>query len=44
MKETGKKIMMSLALISLLLLSVNTTVFAYGGEAEVAVTLEVEVR
>ena len=31
MKETGKKIMMSLALISLLLLSVNTTVFAYGG-------------
>ena len=31
MKETGKKIMMSLTLISFLLLSVNTTVFAYGG-------------
>jgi hypothetical protein len=33
MKETGKKIMMSLTLISFLLLSVNTTVFAYGGES-----------
>jgi hypothetical protein len=32
MKETGKKIVMSLTLISFLLLSVNTTVFAYGGD------------
>jgi hypothetical protein len=31
MKETGKKIVMSLTLISFLLLSVNTIVFAYGG-------------
>ena len=31
MKETGKKIMMSLTLILFLLASVNATVFAYGG-------------
>ena len=31
MKETGKKIVMSLTLISFLFLSVSTTVFAYGG-------------
>ena len=31
MKKTGKKIIMSLTLILFLLISVNTTVFAYGG-------------
>lgn len=39
MKKTGKKIIMSLTLILFLLISVNTTVFAYGGGGdEIATT------